>query len=295
LSTASPRSDVELVILDLDGGERLERCLASVAAQRRQVARVVVWDNGSKSPAEERLRGRSWPFELSLHRSALNLGFTGGVNAAIRLCSAPFVGLVNNDVELDPCWIETLRPLFDAAPRLAAVQGVIATPDGLIDGAGIDVSDGTIRQSLHLSPASSIATAPAPWGVSATAALYRAEALRDVEAGGELLRADLFAYYEDVELCARLRSRGWSVALERSILATHAGSATAHHLGGRRLFLQTRNRYLVARAWQGTGRVASLLAEDLKKVARCVATFEFAAAAAIVRGALAGFFRSSGA
>ncbi|MFA6957365.1 MAG: glycosyltransferase [Thermoanaerobaculia bacterium] len=295
MSTASPRSDVELVILDLDGGERLERCLASVAAQRSPVARVVVWDNGSKSPAEARLHGRSWPFELSIARSEMNLGFTGGVNAAIRLCSSPFVGLVNNDVELDPRWVETLRPRFDAAPRLAAAQGVIATPDGLIDGAGIDISDGTIRQALHLSPASSASTAPEPWGVSATAALYRAAALRDVESGGDLLRADLFAYYEDVELCARLRSRGWSVALERSILATHAGSATAHHLGGRRLFLQTRNRYLVARAWQGTGRLASLLAEDLRKIVKSAVRLELAAAATIVTGALAGLFRSSGA
>ena len=71
-----------------------------------------------------------------------------------------------------------------------------------------------------------------------------------------MLRADLFAYYEDVELCARLRARGWSLALRREILATHAGSATAHRLGGRRLFLQTRNRYVVARAWPGAGRLA---------------------------------------
>lgn len=294
MSTASLRSDVELVILDLDGGERLERCLASVAAQRRGVARVVVWDNGSKSPAEERLRGRAYPFELAISRSPANLGFTGGVNAAIRLCSAPFVALVNNDVELDSRWIETLRPLFDSRPRLAAAQSVIATPDGLVDGAGIDLSDGTIRQSLHLSPASSIATAPEPWGVSATAALYRFEALLDVAAGGELLRADLFAYYEDVELCARLHARGWSVALERTILATHAGSATAHRLGGRRRFLQTRNRYLVARALPGTGRVSSLLAEDLKTIVKCALKLDLGAAVMIVRGAFAGALRSSG-
>lgn len=293
MSTASSRSDVELVVLDLDGGERLERCLASIAAQRREVARVVVWDNGSASPVADRLRGRSFPFELAIARSTENLGFTGGVNAAVALCSAPFVGLVNNDVELDPGWVETLRPSFDGAPRLAAVQSVIATSDGLIDGAGIDLSDGTIRQSLHGSPLARAATAPDPWGVSATAALYRSEALREVAAGGELLRADLFAYYEDVELCARLRARGWSVALSRAILATHAGSATGHRLGGRRLFLQTRNRYVVARACPGTGRIAALLAEDLKKIVRGAAGLDLAAVAALVRGVAAGFLRAS--
>jgi hypothetical protein len=293
LSTASPPSDVELVVLDLDGGERLDRCLSSIAAQLHPVSRVVVWDNGSASPVASRLQGRSFPFELSIARSDVNLGFTGGVNAAIALCSAPFVGLVNNDVELEPRWLGALRPMFDGAPRLGAAQTVIATSDGRIDGAGIDVSDGTIRQSLHLSPASRAATAPEPWGVSATAALYRSEALRDVTAEGELLRADLFAWYEDVELCARLRSRGWSVALERAILATHAGSATAHRLGGRRLFLQTRNRYLVARAWPGTGRVAALIVEDRKKLARSLASLDSAAAATLIRGIAAGLTRTS--
>jgi GT2 family glycosyltransferase len=183
--------------------------------------------------------------------------------------------------------------MFDATPRLAAVQGVIALPDGRIDGAGIDVSDGTIRQALHGSSAGDIASAKEPWGVSATAALYRFDALRDVAAGGVVLREELFAYYEDVELSARLRARGWTLGLCRELLATHAGSATAHRLGGRRLFLQTRNRYLVARAWPGAGRVSALLREDLVRVARRIAALEPGEAARIARGMAAGLLAPS--
>ncbi|MCM2315222.1 MAG: glycosyltransferase family 2 protein [Thermoanaerobaculia bacterium] len=288
MSTASTRSDVELVVLDLDGDEHLDRCLGSIAAQSRPVARLVVWDNGSRVPVEERLRGRAWPFELEIARSPENLGFTGGVNAALRLCREPFVGLVNNDVVLDPRWVEALRPMFDAEPRLAGAQGVIVAPDGSVDGAGIDVSDGTIRQALHGSPMSELALAGDPWGVSATAALYRREALRDVAAGGAVLREDLFAYYEDVELSARLRARGWTLALCGERLAVHTGSATAHRLGGRRLFLQTRNRYIVARAWPGAGRVGALLREDFARIARCAAALDPAGAATIARGIVAG-------
>lgn len=293
MSTASPRNDVELVVLDLDGGDHLDRCLASIAEQRRPAARVLVWDNGSRVPVAERLRGRDYPFALEIARSEENLGFTGGVNAALSRCVEPFAGLVNNDVILGPRWIEALRPMFDTTPRLAAVQGVITLPDGRVDGAGIDVSDGTIRQALHGSPASDAASAPEPWGVSATAALYRSEALRDVAVNGAILRADLFAYYEDVELSARLRARGWSLALCRELLATHAGSATAHRLGGRRLFLQTRNRYVVARAWRGAGRVGALVREDVVRIARCAAAFELGSAAAIARGLAAGMIRPS--
>ncbi|MGK2856581.1 MAG: glycosyltransferase family 2 protein [Thermoanaerobaculia bacterium] len=294
MSTASTRSDVALVVLDLDGGELLERCLESIAAQRVAAARVLVWDNGSRLPVEARLGERAWPFELEIARSSENLGFTGGVNAALRRCHEPFVALVNNDVVLDPYWIEELRPMFDTAPRLAAVQGVIALPDGRVDGAGIDVSDGTIRQALHGSPMSDLASAPEPWGISATAALYRVEALRDVAVEGAVMRVDLFAYYEDVELSARLRARGWSLGLRRQVLATHEGSATAHHLGRRRLFLQTRNRYIVARAWPGAGRVGALFAEDVARVARLVLRLDPGSAIAVMRGLVAGTVASSG-
>lgn len=280
-------------MLDLDGGEHLDRCLASVAAQSRAVARVVVWDNGSRVPVEARLRGRSWPFELEVVRSEENLGFTGGVNAALVHCREPFVGLVNNDVVLAPGWIEALRPMFDTAPRLGGVQCVIVTPDGRVDGAGIDVSDGTIRQALHGAPVGDVAAAAEPWGISATAALYRREALGDVTVGGAVLREDLFAYYEDVELSARLRAGGWSLALCRERLATHAGSATAHRLGGRRLYLQTRNRYLVARAWPGAGRVAALLGEDVTRIARRLGRLDLAGAITVAKGLVAGMIRPS--
>jgi hypothetical protein len=84
------------------------------------------------------------------------------------------------------------------------------------------------------------------------------------------------------------------MALCREPLATHAGSATAHRLGGRRLFLQTRNRYLVARAWPGTGRIGALAAEDLRKSARSLVSLDVAGFVTIVRGVAAGLLGPSG-
>src|SRR6185369_11916563 len=78
---------------------------------------------------------------------------------------------------------------------LAAVQTVLRRNATTLDGAGIDISDGTYRQTLDPTRA---------WGVSATAALYRVAAL-----GDHVFNERFFAYYEDVELCARLHEGGW--------------------------------------------------------------------------------------
>jgi GT2 family glycosyltransferase len=101
------------------------------------------------------------------------------------------------------------------------------------------------------------------WGISATAALYRREAV-----GERFFDERFFAYYEDVELCARLRADGWRIAVLPIVAATHRGSTTAPVLGRDALRLRTRNRYLVARMHPGVGRIRALLWEDAKLLMR---------------------------
>src|SRR5215212_2598791 len=225
-------TDAELIILDVDGGAMLDECLASIRAQAVAPRSVIVFDNGSRLP----LRKES----VTVLRSETNLGFARGVNEAFARTSAPYVGVINNDVVLDRDWLAHVQAALDRDEKLAAVQTIIRRPDGAIDGAGIDVSDGTFRQIGHGQPVG--APLAVAWGVSATATLYRRAAL-----GGRVFDERLFAYYEDVELSARLRESGWRTAVLPVVLATHRGSATAPLLGARALRLRTRNRYLVAR------------------------------------------------
>jgi hypothetical protein len=86
----------------------------------------------------------------------------------------------------------------------------------------------------------------------------------------ELLRFDetFFAYYEDVELSARLRGSGWELLVLPVVKATHRGSQSASRLGARARYLRTRNRYRVAKMHRGAGRIGALLAEDLRLMLR---------------------------
>ncbi len=229
-------SDVDVIVLDLDGGAMLRECLASVEAQSVAPRNVIVFDNGSRTPTPN-----------ATARSERNLGFAGGVNAAVRYAEAPFVALINNDVILDRDWLATVRAAMD--DDTAAVQTILRDSNGGIDGAGIDISNGTLRQTKGGGEA---------WGVSATATLYRRELLRFDER--------LFAYYEDVELCARLHEGGWKTKVVPEIKATHRGSQSARHVEA--LYLRTRNRYWVARMHRGVGSVRALLWEDIKLLLR---------------------------
>src|SRR5258708_15424745 len=215
-------SAVDVTVLDLDGGDLLTDCLDSLDAQTILPQRVIVLDNGSRVPVAHRL-GERPGLRVEILRSETNLGFTGGVNEAFRHVTSTFVALINNDVVLDPDWLESmLEVVTDVA--VGAVQSVMRRDHATVDGAGIDVSDGTIRQIGHGAPLGS-ALSPA-WGVSATAALYRKNAL-----GERVFDPRFFAYYEDVELSARLHETSWTTVVLPVAKATHRGSQSAARLG----------------------------------------------------------------
>jgi GT2 family glycosyltransferase len=250
-------SDVSVIVLDVAGGEMLRDCLASIAAQTLQPAEVIVFDNGSRVPTVAP--------GARVIRSDRNRGFAGGANAAFAQSRGAFIALINNDVTLGADWLATVRAAIDADPRLAAVQTVLRRDAATIDGAGISIADGTFRQIGHGLPIGVVVEKglEEAWGVSATATLYRREAL-----GEWMFDERFFAYYEDVDLCARLHENGWHTKVLDAVKATHRGSQSASILGRDALRLRTRNRYWVARLHRGVGRASALLWEDVRLALR---------------------------
>jgi len=242
----------DFIVLDVDGGSMLKECIDSIRAQTVKATRIIVFDNGSSAPVA--MPG------VEILRSETNVGFARAVNDVFRHTTAPYVALVNNDVVLDRDWLANVRDALDRDEKLAAVQTIIRRPDGRVDGAGIDISDGTFRQIGHGQELGS--PLAVPWGVSATAALFRRAAL-----GEQIFDERFFAYHEDVELSARLRRDGWRIAVLPLVKAMHRGSQSARVLPNAQR-LRTRNRYLVARMHKGVGRIGALLWEDIKLLLR---------------------------
>jgi GT2 family glycosyltransferase len=121
-------------------------------------------------------------------RPGRNLGFAGGTNLGIAAASGRFVATVNDDVLIEPGWSTALVEALEADPRAAAAQGVnllLDQPD-LADGCGIAWN--RWWQAVQIGHG-----LPAPpgtdgvrevFGVSATAAVFRREALEpDSQAG----------------------------------------------------------------------------------------------------------------
>jgi GT2 family glycosyltransferase len=244
LSPARSLPDVDCVIVNRDGGESLFSAVHSIRSQVDVDLSIVVVDNASRPEERERLTAEA-P-NVRIVSFSRNLGFAAAANEGIARTRAPFVLLVNNDAVLAPDYAARLAARLALDERLAAVQGVVLEQSGeRVDTAGLEWNDrGEALPVLGGEDASEMPRAVFEvTGVSATAALYRRDALTRVAPHGRVFDDRFFAYYEDVDLSLRLARAGWRFACEPQAIARHEGSRTGRRTPFRRAVWTARNRW----------------------------------------------------
>lgn len=284
----SEQAEVDLIVVDWDSGEALLDCLQAIAAQTLLPSRVIIVDNGSRLPVYQRLSKDLLGIPYVIVRNDTNQGITGGINRGMKEVRAPYVAWVDNDAVLAETWLQKLLPAVSGEGKVAGVQSIVLLDKTTIDDAGLTIDQGTFRQLGCGQKVGSLRSVTQPWGISATAALFRTQALNDVTIHGAVLRSDLFAHYEDVELCARLRKRGWKFKLVPEALVMHRGSFSVGRLGRAGLRMRVRNRYVVARAHPGVGQISALIAEDAACAIRDLLGAHFSFAMTRVNGVMEG-------
>jgi GT2 family glycosyltransferase len=207
---------VDVVIPTWRGRDMLASCLEHLGDQADA---VIVVDNASGDGTAEMVRER-FP-AVRLVELPENVGFGRAVNAGVRAGSGGLVVLLNNDVDVEPGFVDAIAaPFGDDA--VGMVAGVTLMPgSGLVDAFGIEL-DSTLAAYNRLR-GQPIGEEPGVLaGPSGGAAAYRRSAYEQVGGFDEAL----FAYGEDVDLALRLRAAGWRAAAAADARGVHAGGAS---------------------------------------------------------------------
>ncbi len=221
---------VAVCIVTHNSAADLAGCLESIAALTYRPLEIVVVDCASADGSLETARAHA-PADLPFTAIALpeNLGFAGGMNAALAHTQAPWVLTLNADARPAP---EYLTRLLAAAAnpeiRIGAVTGRLIRPavDGrpaTLDACGMILT----RNWRHLDRGSGEvdhgqwSTADRVFGATGAASLFRRAALDDVAVEGEVFDSRFHSFREDAELCFRLRERGWEVLYEPAAVCEH--------------------------------------------------------------------------
>ena len=219
---------VHVLLVHYNTPDLLDGCIRSVL--RSPQAEVHVIDNDSRPEAYGAVEA-AWNGEprVHLHRSRVNLGFGGGVNALARGLTGDedsLLWILNPDTVAEPGALETLSGVLTAG-LLDVVSPVLTTgPSGArtIWFAGGDVN--RAGRVVHHHQGEPVPDVPRPLlrrcnFLTGAAPMMSASTWREV---GEL-REELFLYWEDVEWCMRAVARGKRLGV--------AGDAEVWHAVGR--------------------------------------------------------------
>ena len=227
--------DVTAILVNYNAGNELAVALRSIQSDCAQVEwEAVVVDNASSDNSAAIVE--TFP-RATLIRNPANVGFGRAVNQAAAVARAPRLLLVNPDCRLVSGAISTLRSVLDAEPSCAVVGPRIFDPEGTVQGSargdpdmltGLFGRTGALRVLLPFLPvarrnvvvedavrtgASSVVV---DW-LSGACMLIRRDAF--TAAGGFDER--FFLYWEDADLCRRLRNRGFQVRYVPGASAVH--------------------------------------------------------------------------
>jgi len=219
---------LSFIIVNFNDGAHLGRCLDAVAEHAAAIPHeTIVVDNASEDGSADDIAATRTCFTLL--RNAENVGFGRAMNRGVRASRGEFLALLNTDVFIRPGTLETLLAELDHCPSTGAIGPALRTPDG-----GYQVSFGGRRtfgrellQKLFLNARQARSLRKrrrrreVGW-VSGAFCVIRRSAF---EAAGGFDEA-FFLYFEDIDLCFRLRKAGWSVVYLPTAEADHEGGAT---------------------------------------------------------------------
>ena len=229
------------VLVNYNSEDELKRALDSIAREAVGRWEGVVVDNGSTDGSEQ--AALEFP-AVRLMKNRENVGFGRGVNQAMTASTAEYVLVMNPDCQLSAGALTPLMAVLDADAACAIVAPRVLDPDGTPQGnargdpdmltglfgrtsqlrrmfSGLDVArrnvvtDTTRHQDeRHQDKQGGAVTVD--W-VSGACMLVRRSAIAAVGGFDERY----FMYWEDADLCRRLRQHGSTVCYVPAATAVH--------------------------------------------------------------------------
>ncbi len=229
----------------------LRRYLPSVVQHTTdEGCEVIVADNGSTDNSLEVLT-REFPAVKTIVLDK-NYGFAEGYNRAIGQVDSDYVVLLNSDVEVTPHWLTPLLTYMDAHAEVAAVQPKVRSDrqreyfehagaaGGYLSWLGYPYCRGRRFGRVEKDKGQYDTIVNIDWTTGACMCV-RTNIYK--ECGG--LDAAFFAHMEEIDLCWRMRNKGWKLACVPQSTIFHLGGGALSYDNPRKTYLNFRNNLLM--------------------------------------------------
>jgi len=262
--------DVSVLIVSFNTRERLRQCLTSIpAAGGAAGLEIIVVDNNSGDGSAD-LLASDFP-AVRLLRSPVNLGFANANMRAAESAGGRYLLLLNPDALLPPGAIEAAVQHMDASPDVGMAGGRLLGEDGG-DQPSARMFPTLMTEFFNLSGlawrypksrwfghfdrtwADPGVASEVDW-VPGAFAIVRGDLARRIG----LFDPRFFLYYEEVDLCRRIRQAGYRVMYWPDLRIMHVGGESSKTLvdmefsasGSQLTLWRMRSELLYFRKWHG--------------------------------------------
>lgn len=265
---------VSVLIVTWNSEAWVERCLESLPAAFGDLSyEVIVHDNGSSDGTVGRVRGAS-DRRTTIHSSAENHGFAGGINRSLAGARGKYILCLNPDCEPADGSLRQLVEYLESHPDAGGAVPL------LLDDSGTPQREFQLRRLPTLaSLAAEILLIDRIFPDNRVTSRYRCRDLditkhQNIEqpaAAALMLRKSVLdevgpfddsfapAWFEDVDYATRLAAASQTVWLVPDSVAKHRGGASLEHVTFEEfLRIWYRNLFLYASKWLPAGQVEAL-------------------------------------
>lgn len=211
---------------------------------------VLFVDNASTDLSVEWVQ-ETYP-SVRVVRHPENWAYCKGNNRAVEHARGEVLVLLNNDVEVEPDWLSPIQTAFLEDNQLGAAQPKIrqfvdrsmfeyaGAAGGFLDRDGYPFTRGRIFDTLEIDHGQYDEDVDLFWA-SGTALAFRKALFQEL--GG--FEESFFMHMEEIDLCWRLKSIGYRVALIPESIVYHMGGASLSNLSSQKNYLNFRNNLLM--------------------------------------------------
>ena len=232
--------DVSVVIVSFNTRDLLRECLQTVYRETGLTYEVIVVDNASRDGSLEMVQ-REFPTALAIQTGA-NLGFAAANNVAFDHASGQFIVLLNSDAFLTEGTLAKAVAKMKASPATGLGGGRLVGRDGGWQ-ASARLFPSLMNDFLCLSGLSArfpksrfFGRTDRTWAdpmeptetdwVPGAFSIIRREVLESVGYFDEVF----FLYYEEVDLCKRIKSAGFKISYWPDLEIVHIGGESSRQV-----------------------------------------------------------------
>ena len=216
-----------IIIINYNTPQLTINCINSLLSlPKPQNKEIIVVDNASADKSVETIE-KEFKDRIKLIKSKVNLGFGGGNNKGAEAARGDLIVFLNSDTVVKKDIFKSCLDIFNKDKKVGVVSPGLKTEDGHYQAFGFglfptfwSIISGAQKKELSISKGGNIMEVD--W-VSGCALMIRKDLFQELGGWDE----KYFLYYEDIDLCKRVKNQGYKVLvnLKTDII----------HLGGRSL------------------------------------------------------------